>query len=182
MSPSESRSQRLRRRNRAIFGWSLAVAALIHVALFLVVPDIRTDLMDFASSRLVDGVQELEDVRWVDVRFGPPVIFLADGELRREPPERVLDVQRVDVGGLMTDRACEWTVFAEGETVAGSVRVRVGAGGRVQYQALEESFGNGCVDEVMVAVAEKLWYQWLPDDGAPPPVELVQPMWAVPSE
>lgn len=155
-------------------------AALLHVLLFLVFPRLEPPLRDYEDGEVTRITRNLDPVYWIDVAFGPPLVELPDGRRRREPPSRVLDVERVDIGGTLPD-GCD-RVRREGfGRATGSVALRVGASGRVQYVQTQATTDDPCLDAVLVAVAEDLWYHWLPNDEALAPVDLVQPMRIEPS-
>lgn len=177
----ESRADQLRKRNRRVMGWSLGGAIAVHAALFAFLPGFELPLLDYEDAEITRVASNLDPVQWIDVSFGPPLIQLPDGRRRREPPSRVLDVERVDVGGTRLPQGCE-RVRRDGTGVAaGAVALRVGASGRVQYVQTSASTGDRCLDAVLLAVAEDLWYQWLPNAESPAPVDLVQPMRIGPS-
>jgi len=138
-------------------------------------------LPDYEDGEVARLRSEREPVRWVDVSFGPPLITLSDGRRRREPPTRRFEVERVDIGGLPLSGGCERARTEGVGSVTGSVALRVGRSGRVQYVQTAETTGDDCADAILVAVAEDLWYQWLPTDEIPAPIDLVQPMTVQPS-
>jgi hypothetical protein len=178
---TETRSAALRRRHRRTLWWSVAAAAALHLAVFAAFPDVMPPLWDTAGPLSeVDAGDEL-GARWIDITFGPPAIRLPDGTTRQEPPGRVLVGQEVDVRGIPLEGACRWVHDQGLGPVSAEVRLRLGASGRVLQAALHETSGDECADDVLVAVAGMLLYHWLPDDDAPAPVDLVQPVAAVPA-
>ena len=71
-----------------MFAWPLGLAALIHIAVFVLWPGIRIELLP-GSDGEAETVSEAEGgLTFVDVFFGPPDIFEVDGMLSREPPAR----------------------------------------------------------------------------------------------
>ncbi|MEX2530540.1 MAG: hypothetical protein WD960_07195 [Gemmatimonadota bacterium] len=56
------------------------------------------------------------------------------------------------------------------------LRLEVNAVGRVTAAVVETSMGDGCSDGILTAIANSLWYEWLPNETFPPPVILIQPM------
>lgn len=171
-----SRSQQLRRRQRRIFGLSLLIAVLVHVAVFAFSPQFRSNPADVSDGRTSLAPSETGEVHWIDVEFGPPKILLAGGLDRQEPPDRVLQARDVLVSEGALSEDCRPVLHRPLEGIDATVRLEVGRDGRVRATEIAEGSGNACVDEIMVVVAGTLWYHWLPDDEAPPPVELFQPM------
>jgi hypothetical protein len=169
---SRSRSAELREKNRRVFAWSLGLAALIHIAVFVLWPGFRVEPLA-GSGGQDQAVSEAEGgLTFVDVFFGPPDIFEVDGMLSREPPDRVLEADRV----LQLPTECA-TLGQEGRTPAyGRVRVRVRPSGRADVVGIAESTGDECGDEVIRTVAGDLLYHWLPSERFPAPVDLIQPV------
>lgn len=118
----------------------------------------------------------LESNSWtgtpVDVFFGPPKIFRADGATSEEPPDRVLEAARL-LGMPPTCMSREIPPRGPG---SGQVRLTVNANGRIDAVSLDQSTGDSCWDAVAMRVAGDLWYQWLPNARFPAPVELLQPI------
>lgn len=165
----ESRAAQLRDRHRRIFGWSLFAAVVLHVAVFVLSPTFRTELLDGPDAELRTTDASTEVPFFVDLLFGPPTISAPDGSLWTEPPDRVLQADH----GVRLPAGC---TELEGMPLHGTVRLRVRASGRVDRATLTESTGSRCGDEVVAMVATDLWYQWLPNDRFPAPVELTQPV------
>ena len=170
------RLRNARSRERRIFGVSLVVAILGHVALFVFSPDFEIDAswLPGGGATMAEG-EETRPGR-VDVEFRPPVILLGGGEMRMEPPERVLTARGVWVHGEMLSRGCRPVLRTELAATEATVRLVLGADGRVQEAAIAQGAGEACVDELIVAVAGQLRYEWLPDEEVPAPVELLQPL------
>ena len=168
-----TRSEVLRKRNRKVLAWSMAIAVVVHVAAFLLVPSFGGEL------RMADSPPGGEEVNlmirnptFVDVTFGPPDIFDADGAVWKEPADRVLQADRI----LSLPTQCE-ALSREGRVPAlGRVRLRVNASGRVNVMGLAEGTGDPCADEVITTVAADLWYRWLPNERFAAPVDLIQPI------
>lgn len=171
-SSTSTRSTELREENRRVFAWSLGIAVLAHVAVLAFSPTFRAELITGSDIEL-ESVSEGGSTRVaVDVFFGPPDIFEANGTLSRESPDRVLEAKRAL--GLPAECAA---LDHKGQTPAhGQVRLTLNASGRVDAAELVESTGDPCGDESMVAVANALWYHWLPSDRFPALVELIQPI------
>jgi hypothetical protein len=166
----KTRSDELREQSRRVLGWSLGIAALIHVAVFYFVSWSGTE------GESGSGLTLLATAQWtgapVDVFFGPPKIFEPDGTLSTEAPDRVLEAARA----IRLPPACSASALEVGTPGSGSVRLSVNGRGRVDSVALNESTGNACWDGVATQVAADLWYRWLPSDRFPAPVELLQPI------
>ena len=167
-----TRSDERRVRQRRVFRLSLGIAAAVHVA---VIGWVSWSLAQPKWTPDQDSVQ-IEAGSWagtpVDVFFGPPRIFLADGTIAEEPPERILEAERV----LGMPPVCLSREIPPGAPGAGEVRLTVNAAGRIDAVALARSTGDACWDAVAMRVAGDLWYRWLPNDGHPAPVELIQPV------
>lgn len=176
----ENRSSRLRRRHRRILLWSMGVAVVLHLGVFALGPRFSAPVSDFTSSPMRVGGEEVPGVAWIDVTFGPPRIHLPGGAVRQEPPGRVLEAKGVHLRGVPLHSDCDWLRAVGFDAVAGEVRLRVGDGGEVLEARLAEGSGERCADQVLVAVAGKLRYHWLPDEEATAPVDLAQPMRVVP--
>jgi len=170
------RSEELRRRHRRVLGWSMGIAILAHVALFAFSPEFRTVLPGTSPVRAGSDEGGQGELRWIDVTFGPPTIYLGEGVERVEPPERWLQAREVDITGLALDADCQWVRRADLTGTTTSMDLVVAWDGRIADARVADGSGDACVDEVMLAVARTLWYRWLPDDDAPAPVEVLQPM------
>ena len=155
-----------------MFAWSLCLAALIHVAAFVLWPGFRIELLPGLDGMGETASEAEGGLTFVDVFFGPPDIFEVDGMLSREPPERVLEADRV----LELPTECA-TLTQEGRTPAyGRVRLQVRPSGRADVVGLVESTGDECGDDVIKTVAGDLLYHWLPSERFPAPVDLIQPV------
>lgn len=164
----KTRAGERRRGERRVLLWSLLAAATLHVAAFLLWPAMAVEPLP--------GVQAGIDLHgaavYVDVLFGPPDIFEADGSLSEEPPERVLEVDRI----LSLRTGCP-TLTRQGRPPAhGSARLRIGASGDAELRGVHESTGDACADEVLAVTAGALKYHWLPSARFPSPVDLIQPV------
>jgi hypothetical protein len=170
-----SRSAQLRRQQRRVLGWSLAAAVLLHVAVFVFSPTFHADPLVGGDAHADLGDRPGTEARAplaVDVRFGPPRITLPDGSTWTEPPDRVLEADRV----VDLPPGCSQGMGGEGATATGAVRLRVPPSGRAEVVEVVEGAGNPCADRILSMVAGALWYHWLPDERFPAPVDLVQPL------
>ena len=160
---TRSRSAELRTRSRRIFLWSLAAAVGVHVF-----------VIGFASWRLQVAESRAPEVagpsamQWtgapVDIFFGPPRIFLADGALSEEPPSRFLEAAR----SIRTPGECATTESRVERTPgSGTVRLTVNSSGRIDAVGMEQGTGDPCWDAVVRLVARDLRYEWLPDERFP---------------
>lgn len=178
----DARSRRLERQAKWSLSAGLAVAAVLHVIILAFSPSFQTNrtVREFGAASELDSV----GVTWrfLEVRFRPPQIELADGSLFQEPPERFLDAEVVDVGNIQLSRACRRAQIDWERPRAGSLAVEVNASGRVASAEVERSSGDRCADEVLVAIAASVWYQWLPNDRFAAPVRVVQPVRVVRAE
>lgn len=168
---SERIAQR-RRAERKVFYWGWSVAAALHVILFLAWRESR-------EVRVTLPNPDLESVEIVDrepipleLFFGPPAISNAAGGISFEPPERVLEVDRL----VYLPAGCQALIRGSGAIVRGSVRLVVDDTGRTDVRDIFRSTGFPCGDAVLQRIAGDLWYRWLPNDEFPAPVELVQPL------
>lgn len=168
---SERIAQR-RKAERKVFIWGWSVAAALHVILFLGWRESR-------EVRVTVPNPDLESVEIVDrepipleLFFGPPAISNPTGGISVEPPERVLEVDRL----VYLPGNCKALVKGSGAIVRGSVRLAVGETGRVDVRGIFRSTGFPCGDAVLQRIAGDLWYRWLPNDEFPAPVELIQPL------
>ena len=167
-----SRSTELRKRDRRVFRASFGIAILLHVAALGLVAWPRTG----PEWRPGGETIQLEVDAWtgtpIDVFFGPPKIYEADGTIAEEPPDRILEAVRV----LQMPPECLAREIAPTAPGSGQVRLTVNSSGRIDAVALDQSTGDPCWDRVATRVAGDLWYQWLPSDRFPAPLELLQPM------
>lgn len=170
------RGEELRRAHRRIFGWSICAAVVLHVGVFWLSPQFEVVLPDGSRPRTFVPGEDVAELRLIDVTFGPPMILLAGGLERQEPPDRVLEAREVDISGIPREVGCEGLRPGDLHGRRAVIRLRVGPDGRTRQPAVAEGSGDSCVDRVLVAVAGTLWYRWLPDAGAPAPVDLLQPM------
>ncbi len=169
----KTRSQQLRARGRKIFAWSLGIAAAIHAAVFLLTPGFRTELVTSSEIRLErPGGSAAGSPILLSIFFGPPTITAPDGTTHTEPPDRVLEAERL----VLFPEDCPPLALTAETALRGRVRLRVNPSGRTKVVDVAGSTGNSCGDEVMSIVADALWYHWLPNDAFPPPVELTQPI------
>ena len=168
-------SERIARRRKAerkVFYWGWSVAAALHVILFLSWRETR-------EVRVTLPNPDLESVEIVDrepipleLFFGPPAISNTAGGISFEPPERVLEVDRL----VYLPAGCRALIRGSGAIVRGSVRLAVDDTGRTDVRGIFRSTGFPCGDAVLQRIAGDLWYRWLPNDEFPAPVELVQPL------
>lgn len=172
-----TRSAELRARNRTVYFWSFTVAALAYVVvLFVWAPTFEIESLDGTPIQQRSTVQFAESPTFVEVLFGPPEISGADGTVWQEPGERVLEIGRL----LELPPECSASL-ASGqvrEPAFGFVRLRVLVDGHVDVDSVEltQSTGDACGDRVIAAVADALWYHWLPNERFPAPVDLIQPI------
>ena len=167
-------SDRIKRRKKAerrlyVLCWSLA--AVLHVGLFVVLRQTRITVEDREYN--IESV-EITDRKPIplDLFFGPPAITNATGGYSVEPPERVLEVDRL----VYLPGTCRAIIRGTGDVARGSVRLKVNGTGRVDVLGVERSTGFPCGDATLTRVAGDLWYRWLPSEEFPAPVELVQPL------
>lgn len=179
-----TRSEELRRRNRRVFAASMAAAAAIHVGVFVAFPGVRPDP---TWSRVVEPSDPGEPAdlatSWelVDVFFGPPAVVEDDGTLWQEPPERVLEARKVEVANVRFSASCRERPTSDLVPAEARVRLVLSAGGRVVERSVAVSSGDPCRDELLASIARSVWYQWIPNERFPAPVELIQPMRVVPA-
>ncbi len=167
-----TRSQQLRKRHRRIFAWSLALAAVAHVAVFVLTPAFRAKAPTGREIEVLTADKGDFPGISVELVFGPPTISALDGTVWPEP----LDHQLLAARRVRLPRGCGPLTRRGEEPLQGQVRLRVKASGLVDVVDLTESTGSPCGDSVMAIVAGSLWYRWLPNDRFPPPVDLVQPV------
>ncbi len=162
-----------RRAQRKLFGWSLAVAVLLHVAVFVVAPRFRAEPLIASAGGPLEGRPEpIERPLFLELQFGPPSIAQEDGSIWTEPPERVLAAKRV----TEFPRACAALSRTELPPMAGSVRLRVNEFGYTAVVRVVSSTDSQCGDDLIRTVAGDLHYHWLPNARFPAPIDLVQPV------
>jgi len=166
------RSEELRKRDRRILAWSLAAAALVHVAVFALAPSIRVEPLGGSDVELdTTGVAGGANAS-VRVFFGAPTVVIADRAAWTAPPERVLSAERE----VRLPDDC-FGLASEARTPIGSrVALRIRASGRVDVLGLVASSGDRCADQVLKDVAADLWYHWLPNERFEAPVNVEQPV------
>ncbi len=167
-----SRSEMLRRRDRKVFGWALAVAVALHVAVFVLFPGFRFRVFHAGEVELGSGSRSGSPAVSVEVVFGAPTITDHAGVEWPEPPEHILEAGRV----VPVPGECASAIGRTRLPVTGSVRLIVGGSGRASVAHMVQSMGEPCADEIMKVVAEALRYLWLPSERFPNPVDLVQPV------
>jgi hypothetical protein len=111
--------------------------------------------------------------------FGPPEIILADGTVAPEPPSRVLQARYVDIGTIQVSPVCAKDRGDWREPTKARIQLKVSERGLAMEAGLVDSTGDACKDEIMMAIAGSVWYQWLPGDRFVAPVELIQPLSAM---
>lgn len=171
-----TRSTELRRANRKVLAWSMALAAVAHVAVFTLLPAFRTEPLS-GSTRGAEPPEDpggTSDVQPVlaHLVFGPPTLSAPDGTVWTEPAERVLKTGRL----FRLSRQCSALIGQDEVPLSGRVRLHVLESGRVEVVGLVKGTGNACADHLLTTAAEDLWYRWLPTPRFPAPVELVQPI------
>jgi hypothetical protein len=171
-----SRTERHRQQHRRILILSLGLAGLLHLAVFALNPGWMLERISFFDPRSPEDREGPPEVGLVDVSFGPPQIFLADGRLRPEPADRLLDAKGVDMRGIRWAGGCAWVRTGGFGMVEGEVTLKVGPEGFVQEARISQSSGDACLDQMLVAISGTLWYRWLPNETYPAPVTLLQPM------
>ena len=160
--------ERRRRSDRRVFLWCIGVAAVLHVVVFVGFPAMRAGDAPFPI--FSDDLTVEEGAVPLELFFGPPAISNAAGEVSLEPPERVLEAERI----VYLSPDCRAIIRGSGTIIRGSVRLRVRSTGLVDVMGVVRSTGIPCGDAVMETVAGELWYRWLPNEDFPAPVELVQ--------
>ena len=164
------RIRRRRRSDRRVLLWCIGIAAALHVVLLTGFPRIRAGDAPFPI--FSDDLTVEEGAVPLELFFGPPAISNDAGEVSLEPPERVLEAERV----VYLQPGCRAIIGGSGTVIRGSVRLRVRSTGLVDVMGVVRSTGVPCGDDVMETVAGELWYRWLPSEEFPAPVELVQPV------
>jgi hypothetical protein len=170
-----SRSDELRKRSRRVFAISLAAAVAVHVAILFGVPSFRVRILGPSGTKAnVDAVA----TTWqrFNVFFGPPEITAPDGSLHVEPASRVLEADNVKISDLRQPESCNGRTVASIVPTAGRVQVQVNESGRVAMAEIARSTGDACRDAILTDIASALWYQWIPNDRFPAPLDLVQPL------
>ena len=175
-TPDLTRAEQLRRQYRRILGWSVVVAIVVHAGIFVMSPDWEIPRFASVEPQFVDDEEFVPALALIDATFGPPLIRLPDGTIRQEPPNRVLEAKEVDLRGVRWSTECHWVLTEDFGSVDGEVRLEVGEFGLVSRARISRSSGDGCLDQLLVAVAGTLWYRWLPRADAEAPVDLVQPI------
>ena len=169
MMPSDRIAKR-RKSERKVLLWCLGVAAVLHVVVFLGFPRIRADGVPFPI--FSDDLTVEAGAIPLDLFFGPPAISDAAGGLSLEPPERVLEADRL----VYLEAGCRALIRGSGTVIRGSVRLKVRSNGLADVVDVVRSTGFPCGDEVLERMAGDLWYRWLPNEDFPAPVELIQPV------
>ena len=155
-----------------MLAWSLAVAALVHVLVFVTAPDFRIEPLSGAEVELdTTGVLGGGDAS-VQVFFGPPTVRIEGGADWTAPPERVLIADRA----VRLGEGC-FPLTNQGRTPIGSrVGLRIRSSGRVDVLGLLDSTGDSCADRLLTEIAGDLWYHWLPNERFQAPVDVEQPV------
>lgn len=183
LSPEErdelkQRFDRYRTRSNQVFVLSFLIAAGLHLALFLRNPAREIEVPE--RDRNVATIDALEfpgaGGTLFSVMFDPPRILSPDGTFKREPPERVLLAQNIDVSQSLSSSVCEGRDSGSIASVSGQAHLRIGETGRVTRAEVRESTGDPCHDAVIAGIAGALWYRWLPNAEYPAPIELIQSM------
>lgn len=153
----------------------MLAAGVIHATLIVMLYRLQADV---PAEVVIQDEENGEAVilGFVDVHFGPPEIFLPDGTTWNEPRERVLDVRNFDLLEVHLPEACydgpqRGLVPAEAR-----LRLELNVLGRISDAKVESSEGDACRDGMLTAIAESLWYHWLPNEEFPAPVDLIQPV------
>jgi hypothetical protein len=174
----ESRAQELRARSRRIFWFSMVGAAVIHGVILVALQRHQVDVsLESAIRDEVEGESGI--LNFVDVHFGPPEILGDDGTTWQEPPERVLEARNVELLEINLPPECGTRERRGIVPAQARIRLELNAAGRVAKAELAPTTGNSCRDGMMTAIAERLWYHWLPNRTFAAPVELIQPMTVV---
>ena len=161
-----------RERHRKVFAWSFAAAISLHIALFILSPELRVQVL---GDPAVEAVQAGPPpaLPWaLDVRFGPPTLTAPDGTSWPEPADRVLDTVRL----IELPTLCAAMAHDEMISLRGSVHLQVNVEGHAAVIELVESTGTACGDHLLRSVAGDLHYHWLPTSRFPAPLDLVQPV------
>jgi len=171
---STRRSDQVRAQNRRILLWSLAIAALLHAAFFVFSPTFDANPDAFRSTPSMEDTLPGNVLvpLYVRVTFGPPEILGEDGAVHREPADRFLQAERL----IKVPDECRTLFPTVQSPQSARVRLRLDWKGRVIRARVDRSTGRRCEDEIVLKLARLLWYQWLPSDRYPSPVNLVQPV------
>ena len=166
-----TRSVQLRQQGRRVLVWSLAVAAVIHVAVFALWP--RTPVRPLGELRAtpIHDVEEGDVFVEISAEFGGPLIVSAGEQPASDRVEGYLQANRLTRVSLECREA-----FPPGVVHEGEVRLVVNEQGRVESKEVTRESGAPCGDRALLAVAGDLWYRWLPSRSHPAPVVLVQPV------
>jgi hypothetical protein len=168
----KTRAERLRDKHRKIMLWSLAMAVVLHIALFALSPTFRTEPLNAPDLQLAPPIPAQGTLGLVDILFGPPTIHRPDGSTWTEPPDRFLEAERL----VQLPPDCEALGHPDQEPLTGKIRLRVYSSGRVSVLELEGNTGDPCGDRALTDVASALLYHWLPNERFPAPVEVTQPV------
>ncbi len=168
----ETRSQVLRRRHRRILRWSLAIAALLHVAALWFLPWFRPDAGGAAGAELVEATSPIPGGVLFNVYFGPPAIVASDDSVSREPASRFLKTSRV----AAPPAGCRGEPWMARESASGSVRLVVAEDGHADATEVLESSGSPCWDHLLMGIAGDLRFHWIPNSRFPAPVVVHQPV------
>lgn len=170
-----TRSEQLRRQHRRILGWSLGVAVVAHILVFVLSPTFRTQPLMGADTEL-DTLGLAAGANAVaDLLFRAPILQLADDSSRATPAERTLETQRE----VRVPERCLYLTDGSRAPVVSHIRLRVRASGRVDVLGIERTSGDACADDILREAAGALWYHWLPSERFPAPLELDQPVMLV---
>lgn len=167
----DAQTAKRRKSERKLFVWCGAIAVALHVILFFVLRETRVTVEQREYNIESIEITDLKPIP-LDLFFGPPAITNARGGFSVEPPERVLEVDRL----VFLPGTCRAIIRGSGDVARGSVRLKVNGTGRVDVLGVELSTGFPCGDATLTRVAGDLWYRWLPTEEFPAPVELVQPL------
>ena len=165
----KTRAQQVRERDRRVLTWSLIVAGILHAGAFVYWSGLRAAPPPGGGVGMVPDSSVQEPDTRLELHFGPPTIFGADGAPSREPPDRFLEVDR-----LVHLSGCAARVVDLAMPVRGSARLTVNGSGRVDDASLVRSTGDDCGDAAVRRVASALLYHWLPNDRYTAPVNLIQ--------
>lgn len=169
-----TRSGELRARFRRVLLASIGVAVVVHVAVFVLWPEMRADPADGWSAEPRAAASGVATPLQLRVAFGPPEIRDAEGRPQRV--DRRLEAEHL----LALPAECARGRTSGSLPARGTVSLVVRRSGRTDVQALVETSGDPCTDALITAAADALDYRWLPNDTFPAPVELVQPVTLLP--